>query len=63
MERPRSANLRPEFKVTSKRFKDGSWDQAKSRVRKARAIFKDLALDQLRVSVSQVRNQAANNMG
>ena len=41
---------RTEFKITSKRFKGGSRDQVKSRIRKARALFKELVLDPLRVS-------------
>lgn len=41
---------RTEFKITSERFKGGSRDQVKSRIRKARVLFKELVLDPWRVS-------------
>lgn len=53
---------RTEFKISSKKFKGGSWDQTKSRVRKARAVFTELAPGPLRVRANQVRDHAASNM-
>lgn len=46
-----------------KRFKGRTWDQTKSRVRKARAVFKGLALGPLRVGANQVGDLSASNMG
>lgn len=53
------SQLRTEFRISSK----GSWDQAKGRVRKVRAVFKEVALGLLRVRVNQVGDYTANNKG
>lgn len=45
-----------------KRFKGRSWNQAKSRVRKAWAVLKGLALDLLRVGANQVGDLSAIDM-